>query len=815
MILAPLASAVRRLARTPRLSLAAVLCIALGTAATTAAFTLVSATLLRPLPYPDADRLVRVWLQEEGSEERIELSYPDVQDLSEAVASFDAFEAVARSRVLFQGEDGARRVEGEAVTPGYFELLGIEPLVGRLFSPAEHRRGERVMLLDHRTWGSRFGYDEAAVGSTIRTDRGEYTVVGVLPESFTGTVEDDSGDIELWVPMDQYVVPRRRERRDIGGIWTLARLAPGETLQSAAGELAALSARFAELHPETHGDRDFLVEPVGESWRTDVRRGSLLLLAASVLLLLVAATNVAVLLLARAMNERREMAVRSALGAPRRRLLGGTLLETVLLVGTGSLLGLGAGPPLLRALLTGGTLADESMLGIPVYVSLTFDPRAAALACLAFLVTALVAGLGPALLGTRVDPARVLQEGSRTASAARGTRRWSAALVFAEVALTTVLVVGAALLVRSYHALQTEELGFDPQGVLRIALFVNEEDVPEVDGLVPFQERVRADLLAEPGVEAVGMVWPTVPIDWPVEERLFASGFSSELQEEGVRVGVFIADPEYFRVVDVPVVAGRGFAPADGPGASDVALVSRSLAERIAGSGDLGRVLGAEARIAGGPVRIVGVVEDVRYGGPREEPGEHPEVYLPFAREPQRLMSLLIATPGDPAALVPPLSRRLADLAPASALDWVGPLDRWVTDLFLLDTRFLLSLVGLFSAAGLFLSAVGLFAVLADSVARRRAELGIRQALGATPGRILASVVLQGLRVVVLGLGAGALLAWGSTRVLESTVHGVTPTDPWSFAAAALLLLAVAVTAAALPARRAAAVDPAEALREE
>lgn len=812
-----LASALRRLARSPRLSLAVVLCIAVGTAATTAALTLVSATLLRPLPYPEADRLVRVWLQEEGSEERLELSYPDVRDLERAVSSFDAFEAVARSRILFQGEGGARRVEGEAVTPGYFGLLGVEPLVGRLFSDREHRRGERVMLLDHRTWGSRFGYDEAAVGSTIRTDRGEYTVVGVLPQSFTGTVEEDSGDIELWVPIDEYVVPRRRARRDIGGIWTLARLAPGETLESAAGELAALSERFAELHPETHGDRDFLVEPVGESWRSEIRRGSLLLLAASVLLLLVAATNVAVLLLARAMNERREMAVRSALGAPRRRLLGAALLETVLLVAAGSLLGLGAGPPLLRALLTGGTLADESMLGIPVYVSLTFDPRAAALACLAFLVTALVAGLGPALLGSRVDPARALQEGGRTAAGTRGSRRWSAALVFAEVALTTVLVVGAALLVRSYHALQTEDLGFDPGGILRIALFVNEEDVPEVDGLVPFQERVRAALVAEPGVEAVGMVWPTVPIDWPVEGRLNASGFSPELQEEGIRTGVFFADPEYFGVVDVPVVAGRGFTAGDSASAdaANVALVSRSLAERIAGSGDPERVLGAEAWIAGGPVRIVGVVGDVRYGGPREEPGAHHEVYLPFAREPQRLVSLLIETPGAPAALLPALSRRLADLAPASALDWVGPLDRWVTDLFVLDTRFLLSLVSLFSAAGLFLSAVGLFAVLADSVARRRGELGIRQALGATPGRILAAVVLQGLRVVALGLAAGAALAWASTRVLESTVHGVTPTDPWSFAAAALLLLGVALAAAALPARRAAAVDPAEALREE
>lgn len=813
----PLSAAVRRLARSPRLSIAAVLCIAVGVAAASAALTLVSATLLRPLPYPDADRLVRVWLERPGVEERIELSYPDVRDLRAAsLATIDAVEASARARVLFRGEGGTRRVEGEAVTPGYFELVGVRPIAGRLFTPEEYRPGaEPVVLLSYEAWGSELGFSADAVGSALLTDRGALTVVGVLPESFAGTVEEDSGDIELWLPIEAYLSPERRESRQISGIWSLARLAPDGTAGAAAAEIAALGERIAEADPENRGDHVLTVEPVGENWRSRVRRGSLLLLAASGLLLLVAATNVAVLLLARAMGDQRELAIRAALGAGRRRMLGQTLLETVLLVAAGGLLGLLAGPALLRWVLSGSRLVDGSMLGLPVFVRLELDPLAVTLAVFVMLVAALVAGLGPAVMATRADPARSLQDGGRGMSGGRRSRLWTGGLVFAEVALTTVLVVGAVLLVRSYSAMLAEDLGFRSEGVLRIALFVNEEDVRDEADLGPFYQRVRRELGREPAVEEVGVVWPTVPIDWPRQEPFTAPGLPPAVAEGGLRPGVFLADAEYFEVLDLAILAGRGFSPADGPGAPAVALVNRALAERVAGAAGFAAAVDTEATLSGEPVRIVGVVEDARYGGPREEEVGRYEVYLPFARDPQRLMSLMIATDGEPASLVPALTRRLRELAPVSATDWVGPVDGWVHDLYLLDSRFLLTLIALFSAAGLFLSAVGLFAVLADSVARRRSELGIRQALGATPRRIQAIVVAQGVKVVILGLAAGAVLAWASSELLASSVYGVVPTDPWSFAAAGALLLTVALLASFLPARRAAAIDPARVLHEE
>lgn len=852
-IVRPLTTALRRLARSPRLTVAAVVCIAVGTAATTAALTLVSATLLQPLPYPEADRLMRVWITEPGGESRIAVSYPDLQDLRESLvgsapdtgSGLDALEATARARLLFHGDDGARRVEGEAVTSGYFRLLGVEPLVGRLFTEEEHRPGRRrAMLIDHQTWAERFAYDEDVVGRTIRTDEGEHTVVGVLPARFTGTVEEDSGDIEFWVPIEGYLSEERRQNRGVGGIWTLARLAPDRSADSVRAELEALSQRLSESHPETHEGRGLALEPMGENWRSGVRRGSLLLLAASGLLLLVAAANVAVLLIARALGERREMAIRAALGADRRRMIGRSLLETLLLVAGGSALGLGLGPALLRAFLSSSSLVDGSLLGIPVFVSLWIDPLAAALSCLIFLVTALLAGIGPAAVGARTDPGRALQEGARTSAGSRRSHRWTNALVLTEVALTMVLVVGSALLVRSYLQMQSEDLGFRTRNVLRIALFINEQDVPEEDALPAFYERVRDRLAAEPGVERVGVVWPTVPMDWPIQERLTAPGLAearrgeTEGEEAGLRVGVFVADRTFFDVLEMPLLAGRGFRSTDGPEAPQVALVSRALAERLAAvraggvdgeeegsipSRSLEDAVGTEARLGDDPVRIVGVVDDVRFGGPREadSPAARYELYLPFTQSPQRLMSLTLGIdPGGPAGgrpedLIPPLTRKLATIAPASALDWIGPLDRWVTDLFMVDTRFLLALVGLFSVAALFLSGVGLFAVLAESVARRRPELGIRQALGATPRRILALVVAQGLRVVVLGLAAGAVLSWAATQVLESTLYGVTPTDPGAYLAAALVLAGAAVAASLLPARKAASVDPAEVLREE
>lgn len=811
-----LKSALRGLSRSPRLAIAAVLCIGLGTAATSAVATLVSAALVRPLPFPEAERLVRIWLEVPDSQPRMELSYPDLRDLQGSLRTVDRVEGLVRARPIVFDDEGGRRVEGEAVTEGYFDLLGVEPFVGRLFDRGDHRPdAERVVVLAHSAWGEMFAYDPQVVGRTISTDMGPFAVAGVLPPSFTGTVEEDSGDLELWFPVDQYVPAERRERRDVAGVWTVARLAPGASLEAASAELEALGRRFAELYPESHGDRIFSVEPMGESWRAELRRGSYLLAGASGLLLLVAALNVMALLLARSVVRRRELAIRSALGAGRGRLMRQSLTETLLLVGAGGLLGLAAGPPLLRAFL------EISTVRLPQYVDARPDALALAVSFGVVAVAALVAGLAPAFLGARTDLTETLGEGGRGAAGGRTLRRWGAGLVFAEVALTMVLVVAASFMIRTYRALATEELGYDADRAVRTALFIEAGDVPPEGDPRPLYDRLLREVAAEPGVERVGLVFPTVPIVRPIVFPVRWSGMPETLSESGVRVGYFSADAGFFEALRVPLVAGRGFLPSDDDDSVPVALVSESLARRIAPDGEPADAVGREVRIGPlepeppRPVRIAGVVGDVRFGGPREDEAHAYEIYRPLSQDPRRLVSVTVRAGGDPEALVEPVRRRVAAVAPASAIDWNETFGGLFRSYFWADTRFFLSLVGIFSGIGLLLSAVGLYAVLADGVARGRREIGIRQALGATPGSVLVRVLGRGLGTVAAGLAAGSLVAWSVSESLGALAYGVAPSDPGPYAAAGATLLAVAFAACWLPARRAAKVTPMEALREE
>lgn len=802
-----LRNALRSIAGSARLSLSAVLCIALGTAATSATLTLVSAAFLRPLPFPAAERLLRIWSVEDDGGGRVGISYPDFVDLAAEASTLDAVEATARARLAFRTADGTRRVEGEAVSAGYFALLGVEPTAGRLFTAEEHAAGgEPVMILDHRAWGELFSYAPEAVGSVVATQRGPYTVVGVLPPDFNGTVEDDSGEIEFWVPLADYLSPERLRRRDVGALWLVARRAPGSSLPAATSEVAALGRRLDARGPQLPFDRRLAAEPFAENWRSELRGGTLLVLASSLLLLLVAATNVSVVLLARAVAGRRELAIRAALGARPGRLVAQALYETLLLVAAGGVLGLLAGPLLLRALLA------ASSLPIPSYV----EPVPGAIAiglCLGVLaVTALLASVGPAVFGSRVAPAGALQEEEHRTAGGRRSRRWAATLVVAEVALTTVLVVAAVGLVRSYHDLRTGELGYRTEGVLRIALFADPQDA--ADGqLTGFYQRAQRLVQAEPGVEAVGLVWPTVPILVPVTESLRVPAAAGELGARGRRVEVFSADRAFFEVMEVPLLAGRHPRQQAGDEGPQEVLVSRSLAREIVGSAALERAVGRPAALGETAVRVAGVVGDARWAGPRREEvsAGAGQLYLPFARSPQRLASLVVRTGRDADDLVAPLTRRLGAFAPASALDWVGPLDGWLVDMFLLGDRFVLYLVAFFSAAALVLAAVGLSGLLADSVARRRTELGVRQALGASPRRIVAFVALRGLSLALAGLAVGGLLTWLASGLTSALFVG-SAADPWSFVATAVVLSATALAASALPARKAARVHPTSAL---
>jgi predicted permease len=800
-----LRDAIRSTRRSARLSLAAVACIGLGTAASSAILTLYSSAVLRPLPFPDSGRLVRVWLDDPGVEPRRQLTLPDVRDLESQLTRLDPFVAAARSRIMFLGDRGARRVEGEAVTLRYFDLLGIEPFIGRAFLPDEFSPGsEPVMVLSFGTWNTHFGADRDILGTTIRTAIRNYTVVGVLPPDFLGTIEDDIPDIEFWIPMEQDRTEEIRQSREGSGyIWTIGRLGPGVEFAQAQQEVRAIGTRLAEQYPETRGPMGLRVEPLGENWREDLRGQSHLLLAAAGLLLLVAASNAAGLFTARSLARLHEMAIRAALGAARSRLIRQVFIETTILVAVGSSLGTLIAPFVLRTFLS---IAPNE---IPEYVSITLDLRTLGLVLLVLAVTAVASGILPAILGSRVDPAGAL--GARGTTASHRERRMGNWLVTAEIAMTTVLVVTAGLLLRSYNALSQTELGFRTEQLLRMAIFVDVRDVDRAEDLSRFHRLVRETLLQHPGVQEVGLVWPTVPPGTGGDMRLTFDDMPQESREHGLFVHMHMVDPYFLPTMDMELIAGRNIDSGDRPGTRRVVVVSQSLADLMGGAE---RALGKAVETDGSTFEVVGVAHDVLYFGAVERRQHNFDLYTALAQEPTRLVSVAVTTAGDPTPFVGPLSERLNDLAPNSALDWVDPMTVALGSHFR-GPRFYLVLLGSFATSALLLTAVGLFAVLASLVAKQTGEFGIRCALGADRLHIVASVLLRGLRIAAFGLGIGATCALLVSWILSRTLYGVGAFDCVTFVATALLIGAVSASASLLPAMKAARVSPLQALETQ
>jgi predicted permease len=821
MIGSSLGQALRSLGGRPRLALAAVVCIGLGVAATQAVFTLVNAVLLRPLPFPGAERLVRVWLAEEGGDPRGSLSIPELQALETEVEAFEAFLGTARVRLVALFDHGAERMRGEAVTRDYFAALGLRPRAGRFFGADDFAHdAPRVVVLSHRTWTERYGADPEVMGRSLRTETAAFTVVGVAPPGFQGTVEDDV--VEFWTPLPQYLPANLVADRSVRMGWAIGRLRPGLSPAAASSEVKALFAALAQDHPEAYRRLRPRLEAMGENWRQGLRGGSTFVMGAAGLLLVIAALNVGGLLLARSLERRRELAVRSALGAGRGRIMLQLFLEAGVLVAVGGGLGCVLAPFALDAFLAGAPVP------LPSYVALRGDTTLVAAVLAVLGATALLAGTAPAALASRVDPADALRGGGRGALGGGRERGWAVVMVAGEIALTLVLLVGGGLLLRSYGRLAGFDRGFRTEGVVRLAITLSRRDVPDAS-LPAFYDRLRQELAAEPGVERVGLVAPTLPPWDPARVRVRFHGMTEALRQDGLEVSLHVADHELLPTLAVPLVAGRLLEPGDGPG-KRVALVSRSLAGRLGG---VTQAVGAEIRVpedwgvTAGPVRVVGVVEDVAYDGVAEDtrryiryddPGDRraarDDLYVSLLDFPTRRVSVAVATRLDDASQLEPLRKRLGGLAPTSAVHWTSTMREELAAEYA-ASRFHALLVNAFSASALLLAGVGLFALLSNMVARREGEIGLRVALGASRAsvmRLVASGSAGPLGLgVLLGLAGAVLLSRSAARLL----YGVSPLDPMSFALGAGVLLLVAGLAATLPARRAASVDPMVALRSE
>ena len=798
------AFALRQLAANPGFTLIALFTLALGIGATTAIFSAVYAVVLRPLPFPEPERLV--FIDREYQEQRSDVSAGNFTVAEAGQQVFSDMAAIQYASFnLSQGET-AERARGARVTASFFDVLGVRPALGRVFGPEEDRPGrERVVVLSHRLWRRAFGADSAIVGRDVRLNGEPYTVLGVMPPSFDLTVDSE----ELWVPIA--FTPERRAMHDEHNLSVVARLEDGVTLEQVRADLKPLEAELERLHPLNSGIR-FLVDPFAERFVGDYRTRLFVLLGAVGLVLLIACGNVANLLLARSAARGRELAIRAALGAGRGRIVRQLLTES-------AVLGLASGAAGLMLAWWGvRTLVALGPRGVPRLEQASVDVTVLAFALGLSLLCSFVFGLAPALRAVRPGVQETLKEGGRGSA---GTRRdWlRPALISAEVALAVLLLVGAGLLIRSALELQRIRPGFDPAGVITARISLPAAEYQEPERVVATFERFLEEASRIPGVESLALA-SQVPTVSASNNGLLAEGTPFSM-ENLVNSRLGLVTPGYFEALGIRLVRGRGFDARDRRGAQKVMVVNETLANALfPGQDPIGRrvaccEMGPDGKTPDLKV-VVGVVADVRSSGLAEK--VYPEFWLPIAQAPadswewvQRSMYVVVKTGGEPASIVPELRRVVARVDSDVPLYSVSTMeDRMASSGA--TARFNTLLLTLLGVIGLVLSAIGIYGVVAYFVTQRTSEIGVRMALGATPGDVVRLVLRQAAIPVTAGVLLGLLASAVATRVLAASLVGVERMDPLTLAAAVTVLASAALLASVVPARRAASVDPTSAL---
>ena len=788
----------------------AVVALALGVGANTAVFSVVNAVLLKPLPYKDPDRLVRL---SEHSEQipGMSVSYPNFLDWREQQTVFERMAAMQPASYNLSGEGEAERLQGRNVSPEFFPVLGVEPALGRAFTEEENVPGRgRVAVISHGLWQRRFGGDPRILGRALTLNGEPHTVVGVMPPNFIFGRPTD-----VFVPIGSLVDRMMMMRGNHPGIYVLARMKPGVTAEGALREMKAIAARLAAQYPDSNTGNSVALQPLGEFFVSDVRPSLLILLGAVGLVLLIACANIANLLLARAASRGREIAIRTALGASRWRVVRQLLTESVLL----SLVGGGVG--LLLALWSVDVLRGMAAGNLPPTADISLDASVLLFTLAVSLVTGLVFGLAPALQASRTDLNTSLKEGGRSQTGGAGGQRLRSALVVAEVALSLLLLVGAGLLLKSFVRLREARLGFEPRGLLtmQVSRTVGKGQTPERAAAYfdELAERVRA----LPGVKAVTYAAGMPQLGAP-ETTTGVEGRPEPPPGKKPQAVLYVTSPGFLDAMGTRLLRGRFFDERDTHGSQRVAVVDEEFARALfPGEDPVGqRLQGFEAENVP-PAVIVGVVEHVNnYGLNAPEP-VRPQLYYAFKQIPEQFLPEVLGgiyvaarTAGDPAALAPAVRREAQAIDPAQPLYRVSTMEEVVAQ-SIATQKLSTTLLAFFAAVALALAAVGIYGVMSYSVTQRRHEIGIRMALGAQPRDVLRMVVGRGMVLTLVGLGLGLAGALALTRVMSSLLYGVSATDPVVFAAVPFALAAVALVANLVPARRAMRVDPMVALRYE
>lgn len=779
--------------------------LAVGLAATVTMFSVTDQILLRPLPYPDSDRIVTIWETRTASNELLEAAPGNILDWRDRARSFEFMSGVEPWAVDFVGGERPETWRAVKVTAGFFESFGVAPLAGRIFRPEEYQKGrEKVVVLHETMWRRRFGADPGIVGRALKFDDGLYTVVGIMPAEFEPRLLGVVRQRNLWLPnvIEDYV-PKIRG----SGYWAVvAKLKPGVTRESADAELATISRQLAVEYPRSNEKTGACVLPLRDHLVGNLRLAVTLLAGAVALVLVIACVNVANLLLARGSAREREIAIRVALGAHRMRILQQLLNESLLIALLGGVVGTFLASWVVAA------LASIGPASVPWIESLHLDWRALAFAGGISLAVALISGIVPAW---RVARAGLHNAGRQTATFDTAQHRLRAGLVIAEVALALVLVTGAGLLMRSFVSLMSVDPGFQRDRVMVAQVFAQDHN-PKPEDLRRFFSTTIERIRALPAVRHVGAVsaMPFIESNINIQNTIVIGGRPAPTDGEAPRSYLSVAAPGYFEAMRIPLKAGRLLDERDSADSKRVAVITESLARRHWSTLEepIGQTL--KFRFTGAEVEaeIVGVVSSLRHDS--LDRSSRDELFMPHAQIPFGSMTFVVQAAGDASGMLTPVQAAIWGVNPAQSIYRVATLDELVNNT-VSPRRFALFIIIAFAAVALLLAVGGVYGVLSAITTARLREVGVRVALGASGWDIVRWVLGRGLTMAGIGLAVGVGASFGAAQLLRSFLFQVAPVDPASFATGSMMMLLAAFAACYLPARRAAKADPVTVLRTD
>lgn len=795
-----LAQTVRNVWRKPLLPMVIVLTVALAVGAAMAIFSVADHVLFRPLPYPDADRTVTLWEYDTAEGERQRVSPGNWAVWAEASRSFSSIGLAEPSGGDLKGDGPPEALRGWAVTEGWLETLGVSPWIGRGFGPDDFRAGsERVVLISHALWTRRWGADRGVIGKTITLDEMPATIIGVLPRWLEYPDRRDVIEPKILSESD------RGDRRS-AYMHAVARLKPGVTVEEARSDLRRIAHSMQRDYPDTNARIDIEIAPLREAIVGSIRPALTILLGAVALLLLISCANAAGLMLIRSRDRQTEVAIRASLGASPGRLMRQLMVETFLLVILAGVIGL------LLAWFGVGLIRTLGPADLPRIDAIGIDGKILVFGLLVSSGVAFLIAVAPATHTSRSDIPTALGFGGRT-TAGRSGRRLRSLLVAAEIAITVILLVGSALLVRSFLELTSNDLGFDPRGRVSMQAFLWDRNP------TPEQRRARVQQLLERieavhGVESVAAVssLPFHPHAIDASSPISIEGRPAPADPDQARVSTTIASEHYFSTMGIPVLKGRAFARHDHAGSTQVAVISERLAESHFGQEDpIGKRV--TFGVMGPPVtrEIVGVVGDVRPEGYDSEP--RAEAFIPYAQSNTGHLTLVARTSRDELAMIPVLQAAFWSVDPDQTIYLTATLESLVAT-SVARRRFDLILLGAFAVISLVLAVTGVYSLIAFAVRQRSREMGIRMALGSTSRNVVTLMLREGATLALAGIGIGTAIALVLTRLLRGMLYQVHPHDPSTYLQLAVLVFVLALTATWIPARRAATVDPARTLTE-